>query len=288
MDETISPTPAPVKVKKPGSRIALLFFITLGVIVLIGSAFFASMLYSPFKRVADEAFVVLRMPPELKRAHFYTSAPTYDGYHISGLQFVRNTTRDTIVLAGTESLDRSRRVLSYTELEDSVPMNVTAHYVGGRKIVPGEWTIAITESNRGLKPVARGFAPAFLDETHIAFFTDIGIAVLDLNSGIEENIYEHPPGSRIDSRIRYSPDRTLVMWTNALTNETMLGRISIHSLELLAVNTKFGNPILTDAALYEARKTLRGLEIWKYDIDGSIERKILTIPPSLSFTSMLI
>ncbi|HYF28956.1 MAG TPA: hypothetical protein VEA36_01160, partial [Candidatus Paceibacterota bacterium] len=218
----------------------------------------------------------------LRGAHFYTGAPTYGPQHIEGLQFVRNAAGDTLWLSGSRSPDGSRVVFAISTSTQAI-----MPFVQAEKVTPSAYQVLMrpTEGS-GVQSIAYGYAPAFLDDTHISYFTDAGIAVMDTQTGEATLLFRYPAGTVLSSGVRYSPDRRTVLWTDAMTGESVAGSITPSAYTPLSTFKDLASPVLGNAAVYELRRTHEGQELWKRTLDGSSSAKVLTLPASLSILTM--
>lgn len=132
--------------------------------------------------------------------------------------------------------------------------------------------------------LAEGIAPAFLDAGHVAYFAKGGFVVYNLQAKTGMLVYAMTVQP---INATYSPDRTLVAWTDARSGQTVLARISATSYQPVHVFQGVGSMTVTDTGLYAIRSAAKGSELWKYSLSGDA-MKVLAFPETLSIRHIIL
>ncbi|KND51080.1 MAG: hypothetical protein AB202_01560 [Parcubacteria bacterium C7867-007] len=285
MDETIKPAYELPSVSTKPNILLFAGAIALGVVMFLTTvATIAYLYYAPFTRTIDTAVFVVGLPEDLKTAHFFIGTNVQSrSHHLNGLRLIPDGTSGPLTSIGSISPDSSRVVMSYKSPADTVTQLFT-----GKAVKPSEWNVTVraADSQNGTV-IARGYAPAFLDNEHVSYFTDAGVVVLNTSTGKAALIFRYPAGTVLDSKVQYSPDRTHVLWSNAVAGDIIISEISATAFTNIHTFERVANPILTNTSLYHVRKTLGDSEIWRLSFDGSSVEKVHSIPASLKVNSVL-
>jgi hypothetical protein len=255
----------PQSARRPSNFIVIL--LVLG--VLGGALVAAYFLYQPFRHKAEELPIAQRMPADLQGAYLVEKGTggTASFYEIGEFGFTY-TPKPRLVPPGALSPDGTRGVIA-RQRENIIP-SIT--------ITPSAWAIEVFIVPDGEPTeVAQGYGPAFLDDTHIGYFSDTGYTVLDLTSG--ETLFTSPfsTGSTLGHGVQYSPDRTLVMWTDAATKETIVARVDTGTYERIGTFTEPALRLMNEA-VYELRPTPEGMELRSYPLTGGAGTSVTHLP----------
>lgn len=251
----------PVKQQKHTVLLASLAIVLAVIIALLASYY----VIPQVRTAVDQAATILKLPADLKKANISvgTKAP-YSFFTIHGLMFVPAT-----FAPGTRSSSIS-------------PSGDAAVFVQGAQAP----MIMLGKKDAKPVPVAYGTSPAFLDETHVAYFAKAGIAVRDLSGTAAVLIHPLNASSTAAISAVYSPDRTLVLWTDAAAKQSVLARISPTTYQQLQVFSGLKQPVLTNTYIYDVRVLGSGTQLWRYALDGSTVTQVMTIPASLHVVSI--
>jgi len=234
-------------------------------------------LYTPVRNAINVAVSITRMPADLKGLSFVSIRE--DGltsYKIEGLQFVPEVTPKFHSNAAF-SPDKSLTVFTGARPASSVASS------------SDEANTSIYVSERYGEPtyVADGFAPGFLDSTHIVFFTKKSISVYDLSSKEINVLHSFPEGTEVASTPHYSSDRSLVLWSDTATR---IHTVALIRPDLYQVRNTFyapGRLRLQGEGVYEVRQNSTDTDIWLHEATKSKPRKVNTIPGFLDIVILL-
>ncbi|KND48249.1 MAG: hypothetical protein AB199_04330 [Parcubacteria bacterium C7867-004] len=242
--------------------------ILIAVLLIIVGLCTTFLLYQPAKETVGEAIAIAGIPEELKKETFlfFNQGIPYP-MHVDGLEFSGEDFPGYLPPA-TMSPDMQHLVAS--EIAST-----------SEKISASNRPVLVRSREGGSQSFGMGFEPAFLDNSHIVYFTATGIVVTDIVSGKRATIYTLPKGARVETRVRYSRDRSLVLWVNDVTRETTVARIGIDSYESLGTSLLKGSTLMGNEGLYELRPLPGGTELWGYDLTGGGARHIQTFPSYL-------
>ncbi|KND49775.1 MAG: hypothetical protein AB203_01660 [Parcubacteria bacterium C7867-008] len=285
MDEVTAPTyEIPTSPAKPSRKLLVAVFVVGLVLLLLGCSVAAYFFYKPFTKVIDGAVLALSVPQDLRSVHFFVGDnKNSKSYHLSNLGLKADSGTGALTAIESTSPDGANVVVSYKTPSDQITQLFT-----GKKISPNDWNIVLRNvSNPEGAVIAHGYAPVFVDNTHISYFSVAGVVMYDLTTKSAKLVFKYPEGSMLDSKVQYSPDHSLVMWSNKIGGDIILSRISASSFTNLRTFKRFTNPILTNTNLYELRKNPKGPEIWRHAVEGDVVEKVTTIPVSLGVNSLL-
>ncbi|HEX2792540.1 MAG TPA: hypothetical protein VHO23_02400 [Candidatus Paceibacterota bacterium] len=152
---------------------------------------------------------------------------------------------------------------------------------------PTAWAVGVYDyALQRTFEAARGFAPFFVDDTHLARATAAGVQSLDFATAEYVRLRDTPFVVATPEAER-SPDGSLVALANPGLNQTTVYRISPTDLTVVATYPVIiSNAALGPNALYEVRALESGTEIWKYPFDGSAPTRIHTFPVSIRVLSL--
>jgi hypothetical protein len=222
-----------------------------------------------FRDTVEGVMAAERMPVELRDALFIgINGSTINPYRLAAFGFRQSA--EPLVPAGRVSPDGTS--YAYAQLTaSSTPTTVD----------PSKSLIYIAVNGAQPALVAYGYAPAYLDVSHLVYFSPGGIVVRDLKSGATSLLFARATSTPLYEQVKYSPDRTMMLWTDAKTDETVLARVTDTSYAPVHVFVGLKDAVLTDTALYGIRPSPQGSQLWRYALDGSSAAAVLTFPQSL-------
>ncbi|MEK7281118.1 MAG: hypothetical protein AAB037_02040, partial [Chloroflexota bacterium] len=222
-------------------------------------------------------------PAELRGATFIKVAPGERSsfYHAEQFGFVAVDTPER-VQSGALSPDGMMRVSAGTFINGTY----TTEAFGADVIDTDTWFISVQSEGGEPKGIARGYAPAFLDDTHVAYFVTRGVVVHDLSTSSSTLVYLFPENT-VFSQVQYSPDRAHVLWTNPVTRESVLASITPTAVTPMKTFSGLDSPILRNSGVYELRLTEEGTEVWRSSFEEKSSARVLTIPASVGIFSMI-
>lgn len=151
-----------------------------------------------------------------------------------------------------------------------------------------QWTVGLVSQSGEFTTLAKGYAPQFLTDSKIMYFSQAGIAVHDLSDNSSALIMRHQElgNDWLAGYVQFSPDRSLVLWKKAASQEYVLARISAQTYTPLGTFSGLKYPVLRDSAVYDTRVTEEGTEVWAYQLDGT-QTQVSLIPASLKINNLL-
>lgn len=302
------PMPA-AQVDTSKRRTSVIIASIIGVVVLLALG-----AYVFTKLPIAEQVSALMLPKELQGARFISSSPqgtvvyehtgntyqprmrfegsvdsvvaTIDGY--AGIKRSVDGARVQIVHqqdivtehASVRSLNASpdgRRV-AYVETKDGTP------YASD----PAGWTVKVYYPDPGTtQTVGAGFAPFFLSNTALAWFTTLGAYQMDLERGTISSLLTERFTQPFEE-VMVSPNH-MVVARKAADRSVRVYRIEGTSMTLVDTYTiaGAGSYALGNDALYGIKGTEGGSEIWRQGFDGSL-RRLTVMPPTLGVTGLIL
>jgi hypothetical protein len=158
---------------------------------------------------------------------------------------------------------------------------VSSKYESDPSLDPAKSVVYIEKKGGGSTAVAHGVGPGFLDATHVLYFGAKGATILDLSSNTEKLIYPMATSS-MPFNVNYSPDRTLVAWSEGSTGNINIARISADSFQLLHVFVGLHSAVISNKALYSIAPLKTETQLWRYGLDGASPKRVLTFPASFA------
>lgn len=290
------------------SRLPVVVLSLIGVIVLLAVGAYV------FTRLPlGEQVHALMLPKELQGAQFVSSSPkgtvvyehtgskyqprmqfagvvdsvveTAEGY--AGLK--RSVTGDGVHLvamqevvaesASARSLSASPdgRRIAYAETSDG---SVYAKD-------PSQWLVKVYYPDPGTtQTVGAGFAPFFLSDTTLGWFTALGAYQMNLEQGTVTALLSESFTQPFEG-VMVSPNRTIV--ARVATDGVHVYRIDGTTMTLIDTYRLEGTNsyALGNDALYAIRGTADGAAIWRQGFDGSL-RQITVMPATLGVTGLIL
>ena len=253
-----------------GMRIAL--GITIIAIALLVAAVFAAVRYYP---PASLVWSALRVPAELRNATFIASDPTGQTveYVIAGGTF---KPKPASALTPNTKVSPNGAVLAYAENFQGIP--------GARN--PDDSRIVLTNAATNERFVlSKGFAPFFLDDNHVFWFTPAGLVTRNLSSGESKLVYPRAIAQSFDL-LSQSPDRSLVIWRDAIKKVLVVYRVGENAGLVAELPRNLAPVTLSNNALYIAIPSTEGTKVWRLGFDGSEPVFVYKIPAQLKITSI--
>lgn len=250
--------------------------ISIIVLVLILAAGAAYLFMPSVRTSVAEATALMRLPSDLRGALYQVGEGNQ--YHFVRVQGIMLTPASDASGIGTAQVAPRGDAYVYTAV---VSGGKQISKIPFATILPSG-TSTIFFQTKGSEPtvIARGYAPAFLDDTHVVYVAAGGIAVWDTVAS-QSTLIERAQTKAIRSDVVYSPDRKLMLWTDAHSGQSILARVTPTTYEIVHVFTELERPVLTPNALYDVRVRAQGTEVWRYTLDGSSLTRIAELPASL-------
>lgn len=249
-------------------------------IFIILSCIAAYFLVKPVQARVDEAFIVMKMPSDLKGVLFLMKSATSNANVFGHIAYLSVTpTNSQAIQPPSSSFSPNGTLHTYTE---TTVGSTTSRIPRAATVTTSQWRVYVADTSGKATLIASGYAPAFLDDTHLMYFAPGGIAIHDLQTNDTILLNRLAASSTIGSIVRYSPDRTLVLWTDVSGYQSVLARVSTNSYEVIHSFGGLASPILTNTYIYDVRGSSDGSDLWRYALDGSAVTKILTFPAALN------
>ncbi len=135
-------------------------------------------------------------------------------------------------------------------------------------------------------PVSPGFAPFFIDDTHVARFTNAGIYVIDLMTSTQTELLKYE-FKQVLLSFSQSPDHTLIAWSDPVAKSTLVYRVGPSLSRVMAFDGFIPLFVLGNETLYRLQLTDNGTNIFAYSFASTDSaRKILTLPASLQISGL--
>ncbi len=134
--------------------------------------------------------------------------------------------------------------------------------------------------------VSPGFAPFFVDDSHIARFTNAGIYVIDMVTSTQTELLKQEFKQVLPS-FSQSPDHTLIAWSDPVTKSTLIYRTGDTLTRVMAFDGFVPLFALGNDTLYRLQLTDLGTRVYAYSF-GSTDsaRMIHTLPVSLQISGL--
>ncbi len=311
MDSDIPAYVLPSHPKKPpvskrnlfiGFGIILLVFIVI-LIAAAATLFF----YRPFA----EAVNARLLPLELQNAEFIsrgsTGAYTYvDGRLLPGpygaAVFYKDSPEEKLAITRTQEgsygiefngsvvITSPEPILSVTLSPDGTQIAYARQLAGkdGSKAAEDFEVILFLPASGTSITVSPGFAPFFIDDSHLGRFTNAGIYSIDLANSTQTELLRQPFAQALQS-FSQSPDRTLIAWSDPITKATYAFRVGESLERILSVPEYMPLLSLGNDALYRLRLTRTGTAVLRYPWgEGSSPRLLYWLSRSLEINSIVL
>lgn len=269
----------------PEKKHLVLIGTIVGILMLIALACAAYFFVPAVQDSLRSSLAAMHVPVDLKAASFIGVTGTQQTYYQAkgfGFEKVQNPTLDD-----RTALSPNGSVLAVV---DSDPVNgrIVNRTLGPDPVDPSLFRISLKSKDGTVTPVAKGYAPAFLDDTHLAYFSKSGLVVHDTALNTSILLFRFASSTRI-SGAQYSPDRTHVMWTDTTTGETIVAAVSPTAYTALHTYKDLISPVLGNSSLYDVRflAIKDGTQLLAYPFDGRMPAVVLTIPASMNIRSMI-
>lgn len=280
------------------------------VVVTIAGVFAAIRYYAP----ATELWSALTLPSELRQAHFITRGTDVSVYAVTASHgYV------------SESTGQGRYVVYAAPKEDALfvtadPVTSTYHLELNGKVVltslepittaalsPNKKQVVYAKQREGIEAsrdaadwdvilffpatsknivVSPGFAPFFIDDTHVARFTNAGIYVIDTVTSTQTELLKQEFKQMLPG-FSQSPDHTLIAWSDPVTKSTLVYRTGSSLTRVMAFDGFVPLFALGNSALYRMKLTPEGTTIYRYSFTSTDSaRMIHTLPVSLQISAL--
>ena len=269
-DESTQDSAAPqvVRIHKKARILILAIAIAIGALVLgvVGAVNY----YPP----ASAVWSALTIPPELKNATFVATDENGQSirYRVSG---------------GTYKIQDSAAVSEYALSPDGRLHVFSEQFqgeAGDRN--PENFRIVLVNNVTGERyEHGIGFAPFFVDNVRLIWFTPAGLVLRDLGSNETTMLYEQPLASTHDF-VAQSLDRTLIVWRNGARRLVTVYRVGENEGIVAQLERRIPPVFLGNTAFYIPNPTPAGTEIWKHQFSDTEPVLVHTIPSHLGINSM--
>lgn len=275
--------PSPVR----PSRTVLISALVLLVLIALGAYFI--FFFPPSARYVSEMFSALTVPDDLKDARFISiDASGSKTYQLEQGRLVpaeRDPSTPAIPSVFKDTTSSTTRTSPAATSDGRIAAFAE---VAGKQLLasPLDWRVALAFQGSSVrKEVGIGFAPFFIDDTHVARFTSTGVVSNDLVTGTETLLIQHPfPNALV--RIVHSPDGSVVAWSE--NDSILIYRVSPASMEPIAtVADGAVSFALSDQMLYTVHRTSHGTEISQYQLTADPKQKTaLYVPTRFAITDI--
>jgi len=281
-------TPPPLEpVPLRSSHIALIGMLVLTILLALGAYF--AFFFPSSARYVSETLTALTVPADLKETRFLSvSSAGSKTYRLDHTRFVPEERDPSTPAVPSVFKDTATSTIRTSPAATSDGRITAFAEVAGKQLLvtPLAWHVVLAFQGSSVrKEVGEGFAPFFIDDTHVARFTGTGVMSTDLVTGIETLLMQHPFPSAL-ARIAYSPDGRFVAWSE--NDSIFVYRISPAGMEPVATIADGAVSFaLSNTALYTVHRTSRGTEIAQYSLTADPKQKTaLYIPASLAITDI--
>lgn len=280
------------------------------IIILVAVTTFV-FIYPPTGTVIEETISAAMLPEALKTVRFaparFASAPTavytrdvwsysksyYDGHIVS----VSQGRPEVVVTEGSDGL--------YRVFVSSVSVLASERPILGAALSPNKEIVAVTrQSNKNpdtrsardydvvlIFPatgkeisMGNGFAPIFVDDSTLMWTSPLGIHTRNIVTG-ETNLRVKHTFSSVVSSVTYSPDRTLVAWSDLAGSSTDV--FSIQTGEKVA---SFASVLpliaLSNTGLFSLTPQVWMTIVTHYSFDGADSRMIHWLPGNFQISKL--
>lgn len=247
------------------------------VLAIVALSFAAYTWYPPVTRLVDGVLMLNSLPESLRGVTFVRltneGKPTFLKGNGIGLVESVPTFKPGVSL----SPDGNKQTLAIR----------TATTTPAAAIDFSEWRIVIAPArDEGeTKTLAFGYAPHFISDSEVVYFTQSGIALYDATTEAYKLISPFPTTRKVGGIVQYSPDGTLVLWQDVASRQYVLARIDSQSYTELTTYPSLSYPLLLDTGVYDTYKTPEGTLVWHYRPDGTRD-DVTIIPSSLAISSL--
>lgn len=306
-------TPHPVPRRSSRARIALIASI---VVALAVTAYLLVVMQQPLPGSLGRAISALTLPAELRDARLVSSSPrgtdvyVHEGLsyahaaHIAGaVRTLAPTERGGYAALARELDGTSQRlIVDGLLVATGASIRTVAVSTDGRRVAyveaadgsdyavdPAGWAVRVYYPDpQTVQEVGSGFAPFFIDDSTLGYFTAAGIFAVDLETGAARALLREPVTHPHDTTL-VAPDRSHIAWEDA-GGEVQVYALGLEGVMLVGSFSFAEVPGASSVALgtnavYAIRPTNGGSEVWRQGFDGSLTR-IAVLPPSLETTAL--
>lgn len=284
----------------PRSMVRALVGVAIILLVAIGTFL---LIYPPSGAVIETAISAAMLPSELSTARFaparFASAPTviytksglgysknyYDGHIIS----VAAGSPEVVVTEGSDGL--------YRIFVSSVSVLASERSLLGAALSPNKQVLAVTRQSNGAPgslsardydvvlvfpttgkeiSMGNGFAPVFVDDTTLLWISPLGVHSRNIATGETKLLVKHTFSSVVSSAT-YSPDKTLVAWSDLAGSSTEVYRIQTGE-KVASFAAVLPLITLSNTGLYSLTPQDFRTTVTYYPLDGSTSRMMHWLP----------
>ena len=217
-------------------------------------------------------YIVYAAPKE--DALFVTVDPTTSTYRIELNGEVLLTSKEAIA---TAALSPNKKEVVYAKQQEGK--------LGSKNA--SDWDVILFYPVSGKSViVSPGFAPFFIDDTHIARFTNAGIYVIDMVASTQTELLKQEFQQML-SGFSQSPDHTLIAWSDPVAKSTLVYRVGSSLTRVMAFDGFIPLFALGNNALYRLKLTPEGTNIYMYSFTSTDSaRMIHALPVSLQISAL--
>jgi len=127
-------------------------------------------------------------------------------------------------------------------------------------------------------PIGLGYAPHFIDDLHVVFISGGQVVVHNMVTSMRTVIGTLPADLSLSSKVTYSPDRTLMVWTDLAGGMSTVARISPTTYEVVRTMPALNSPVLTNTAVYDVVPATGGAKLVTYDLATDTASRTTFLP----------
>ncbi len=294
------------------THVARVGAVIVAIALVLGGIGYGLEKYTPVGTQAREAWSIVTMPGELKKATFVSEEKTTSVLRrASGITFKKETILGTLVSADTRAPNSARIVLdstgTYNLFLNGKNIYATTSPLAGVSVSPDgtmvayahgteplvskvasyltplasfdsrSWSISVFTPASGARvEVGFGSSPLFVDSTHLLHFAPGGVFITDVKAGTQKFVL---PGiyNIAQVGVLQSPDRTLVAWKDTTTKTITVYRVGTDALEKLAslaYKGGGGSYTLGNDAFFYVKNAPSARGIWKQGFEDKDAHKV--------------
>ncbi len=304
-EDVVQSTPSSVRVH---NRIREIIGIVVILVLAVGTFV---CIYQPTGSALQEAVSATMLPKELSAAHFaparFASAPSalyardtwgysktyFDGHIVS----VAAGTPQVVVTEGGDGL--------YRVFVSSISVYASEYSLLGAALAPSRQVLAVTRQATGTPGSLRvrdydvvlvfpstgkeismgnGFAPMFVDDTTLLWISPLGVHSRNIVTG-ETKLLVKQMFTSVVSSATYSPDKTLVAWSNLAGSTTDVYRVETGE-KIATFGAVLPLIALSNSGLFSLTPQGWRTSVSYYPLDGSPSRMVHWFPGSYQISKL--
>lgn len=273
------------------------------VIILLVTVCTFLLVYPPSGAVIETTISAAMLPSELSTARFaparFASAPaavytrdvwTYTKTHYDGhIVSVAAGIPEVVVTEGSDGL--------YRVFVSSVSVLASEQAILGAALSPNTQIVAVTRQSTGAPgsfsardydvvlvfpatgkeiSMGNGFAPIFVDDTTLLWVSPLGVHSRNIATGETKLLVKHTFTSVVSS-VTYSPDKTLVAWSDLAGSSAEVYRIQTGE-KVASFAAVLPLITLSNSGLYSLTPQDWRTTVTYYPLDGSTSRMMHWLP----------